>query len=168
MSTWPASLAPYVDPGSDRVRFRSTGAHPFVWIAVPLGLALVTGGIAGLVTAGHGGVVAASIAAVLLGGSWLVSSAYSAWGSVEVEQVPLGVRITHRLASWSRTIELPRNSVRSVAVYSPPPYIVVWPGSAGRQLEVYLQRRDRPIHVAAGLSLGDEILEALRILLTPP
>ena len=168
MTTWPASLAPYVDPGSDRIRFRSAGAHPFVWVAVPLGLALIAGGIAGLVSLSNAGVVAASIVAVLLGGSWLVSSAYSAWGSLEIEHTALGVRLTTRLASWSRSVELPRSSVRTVELYSPPPYNILWPGSAGRQLEVHLQRRDRPIHVAAGLSLGADILESLRTQLAPP
>jgi hypothetical protein len=38
----------------------------------------------------------------------------------------------------------------------------VWPGSAGRQLRLDLDRRDRPVLVGAGLQLPEEILECLR------
>jgi hypothetical protein len=164
---WPAELRSYADGA--RLRFASKGPHPFVWIAVPFALALGALGVAGIAGLGTTGLVSIVVgaAAVAFALSVLLSAAYSAWGVLMLERGSGEWVLSRHLGSWKSRSTFGSGRIRSADVWSPPPYVVVWPGSAGRHVPVHLSDRERPIEIAAGLRLDAATLQALCALFTP-
>lgn len=164
---WPAELRSYADGA--RLRFASRGPHPFVWVAVPFALVLGALGVAGIAGLGTAGLVSIIVGAatVAFALSVLLSAAYSAWGIVRLERRGGEWVVTRNLGSLRSVSVFASGSIRSADVWTPPPYVVVWPGSAGRQVRVHLSDRERPIEIAAGLRLDDGTLQTLSALLTP-
>jgi hypothetical protein len=164
---WPAELSSYAQ--GDRLRFATKGPHPFVWIAVPFALALGALGAAGIVGLGAPGLVSiiVGIAATAFAVGVLTSAAYGIWGVQEIERRGGDWIVTRRLGSLRSVSTLPAVHIRSAEVSSPPPFVVIWPGSAGRHVRVHVSGRERPIEVAAGLQLDNATLQALQLLFTP-
>jgi hypothetical protein len=164
---WPTELRSHAD--GDHLRFASKGPHPFVWIAVPFALVLGTLGVGGIAGLGAPGLVAiiAGVAAVAFAVAVLISAAYSTWGTLDLERRGGEWIVTRRLASLSTISTFASARIRSVELWSPPPFVVVWPGSAGQQVRVYTSAREQPISIAAGLRLDDAALRALQTLFTP-
>jgi hypothetical protein len=158
-SMWPVPLQPYAR--GDVLRFRSNGPHPFAWFAVPFGLALGLMGAIGIV--GEPGVLSFVVggATIAFGVAVLYSTAFGAWGELELSHVGTSWTVTTRLGRRERSSGFPQRDVRSVEIYTPPPYNIVWPGAAGRQLRIELDRRERPLFLGAGLQLPPEVLQCL-------
>jgi hypothetical protein len=155
-------------PGEPLV-LQTRGPHGFTWIAAPIALLLVALGVLGVAEVRQQGAVAlvTGLASLALGAAIAWSVAYSAWGSVEIARIGETWAVTRRLGAATRVETFPAAQVRSAEVYSPPPYVVVWPGGAGRHVRVELAGRARPVDLAAGLCLDDELLSKLRALFTP-
>ena len=163
---WPAELRRYAEGAC--LRFASRGPHPFVWIAVPFALALGALGVAGMAGLGTPGMVSIIVgaAAVAFALSVLLSAAYSAWAIVRLERRGGEWVVTRHLGSLRSVSTFASGRIRSADVWSPPPYVVLWPGSAGRYVRVYLSHRERPIELTAGLRLDGATLQALCALFT--
>ena len=165
---WPEPLRRFA--ADDELQFRSNGPHLYVWIAGPLALVLVLCGIAaisGIVDVTHGAVrVVTSFAALAFGTAVLTSCAYSIRGSMDLRRDGDTWLVVTRLGRWARKRRFLASDVRHVETYDPGPDIP-WPGSCGPQLRVHLRHTERPIAVAAGLSLDDDVLESLKQLLAP-
>lgn len=163
---WPAELRCYAEGAG--LRFAARGPHPFVWVAVPFALVLGALGVAGVAGLGTPGLVSIIVgaAAVAFALSVLLSAAYSAWAIVRLERRGGEWVVTRHLGSLRSVSTFSSSRVRSADVWSPPPYVVVWPGSAGRQVRVHISDRERPIEIAAGLRLDDGTLQTLSALFT--
>jgi hypothetical protein len=136
---------------------------------VPFALVLGALGIAGIAGVGDRGLAALIAAAVstAVAAAVLASAAYSIWGSMDVERRGTEWIVTRSLGRLRSVSTFATSRVRSVELYSPPPFVVFWPGGAGLHLRVHLSDRERPVEVAAGLRLDREILKALRVVFTP-
>lgn len=164
---WPAELSSYAE--GDRLRFVTNGPHPFVWIAAPFALVLgVLGvaGIAGLAAPGLASLIA-GVAATAFASAVLTSAAYSTWGVLELERRGVDWVVTRRLGSLRSVSTFAATHVRSAELLNPPPFVVLWPGSAGLHVRVHVSDRERPVEVAAGLRLDHATLQALQALFTP-
>lgn len=164
---WPAELRSHAD--GDGLRFTSKGPHPFVWIAVPFALVLGALGVAGIAGLGAPGLVSiiVAMAAIAFAIAVLLSVAYSTWGTLDLERRGGEWIVTRRLGSLRSVSTFASGRIRSAEVWNPPPFVVVWPGSAGRQVRVYMSGRGQPISIAAGLRLDNAALRALQTLFTP-
>jgi hypothetical protein len=167
-SRWPEALRRFAS--GDGLCFRSNGPHPYIWIAAPLAAVLLFCGIAavsGLVEVTHGVVrVVASIVALTLGAAIATSIAYSFRGRLVLGRDGDSWVFVSQLGRWARRRTFRVSDVRHVETYNPGPD-VIWPGSCGPQLRVYLRHQERPLALAAGLLLDAETLDALRQLLAP-
>jgi hypothetical protein len=168
-SRWPEALRRFAS--DEELCFRSNGPHPYVWVAAPFAAVLLLCGIAalsGLVEVTPAVVrFAASIAALTLGTAVAISIAYSFRGRLTLGRDGDSWVAVSRLGRWERKRTFRSSEVRHVETYSPGPD-VIWPGSCGPQLRLYLRHQERPIALAAGLLLDAEVLDALRQLLAPP
>lgn len=164
---WPAELSSYAK--GDRLCFATRGPHPFVWIAVPFAVVLGALGVAGIAGLGAPGLVSiiAGIAATAFAVAVLTSTAYSAWGVLELERRGGDWIVTRRLGPLRSVSTFPAARIRSAELASPPPFVVFWPGGAGRHVRVRVPDREQPLEIAAGLRLDDPTLQALRALFTP-
>ncbi len=167
-SRWPEALRRFAS--DNELCFRSNGPHPYVWVAAPFAALLLFCGLAamsGLVEVTPGVVrVAASFAALALGTAVALSIAYSFRGRLVLGRDGDSWVVVTRLGRWARKRSFKSSEVRHVETYNPGPD-VIWPGSCGTQLRVYLRHQERPIALAAGLLLDAEVLDALRQLLAP-
>lgn len=91
----------------------------------------------------------------------LTSSAYSCWGAVAIARAGDRLAVTCALGSLSRRLEFASSAIRSIEHYTPPPGIMMFPGSAGPQLRVYLQSRARPVAIGGGLCLDERELKSI-------
>jgi hypothetical protein len=164
---WPAALSSYVADG--RLRFPTKGPHPFVTVAVPFALVLGGMGVAGLAGVGDRGVVAfiAALAAMAFAIAVLMSVAYTSWGSMEIERRGPDWIVTRSLGRLRSASVFAAGGIRSAVIYSPPPFVIFWPGSAGLHVRVHVANRERPVEVGAGLRLDGATLQALQALFTP-
>ena len=164
-SGWPGPLQQY--EREEVVSLASNGPHPFAWFAVPFGVALCLMGIVGIL--GQPGALSLVVggASIALGGAALYSTAFGVWGTLELRHVQSSWTVTTRLGRRARSLSFQQQDVRSVELYSPPPYNVFWPGAAGRQLRIELDRRERPLFLGAGLQLSPEVLQCLHDMLAP-
>jgi hypothetical protein len=164
---WPAELRSHAN--GDYLRFASKGPHPFVWIAVPFAIVLGALGVAGIAGLGAPGLVSIIVgaAAVVFAISVLLSAGYAIWGTLVLERRDREWVVTRQLGSLKSVSTFTHSRIRSADVWSPPPYVVVWPGGAGRHVRVHVSDRERPIEVAAGLQLDGATLQALSELFTP-
>src|SRR5262249_49163387 len=139
---WPAELRSYAE--GTGLRFVSRGPHPFVWVAVPFALVLGTLGVAGIAGLGAPGLVSVivGVVAVAFAISVLLSAAYAAWGVLVLERRGGEWVATRHLGSLKSVSTFATGRIRSADVWSPPPYVVVWPGSAGRHVRVHLSHRE--------------------------
>jgi hypothetical protein len=158
---WPAELRSYAEGAG--LKFASRGAHPFVWVAVPFGLALGALGVAGIAGLGTSGLVSIIVgaAAVAFAVSVLLSAAYAAWGVLVLERRGGEWVVTRRLGPLRSVSTFGTGPIRSADVWSPPPYVVLWPGCAGRHVRVHVSDRERSIAITAGLRLDGATLQAL-------
>lgn len=134
----------------------SRGPHPYVFIAVPIALAVMAlGGYA--ISTMH---LVLGLACVA-GAAWvLMSSAYSTWGSLAVDEADDAFTITERLGPLKRIVStFARSQVRAIAPVSAGPAYLLFPGSAGKQLGVALD--DREIRIGGGLCLDAETMSKL-------
>jgi hypothetical protein len=163
---WPASLSSYAK--GDRLRFPTTGPHPFVWVALPFALVLGALGVAGIAGVGSRGLapMIAATGALAFAVAVLMSAAYSAWGVMELERRGAEWVVTRQLGPVRSASAFPAGRVRSAELSSPPPFVVLWPGGAGRHVRVYVVDRERPIEIGAGLRLEAPTLQALQALFT--
>lgn len=134
---------------------------------MPFGLALVLLGALGAIEEPGALSFAVGGASVVFGAAVLYSAAYGAWGKMELRHADNAWTITTRLGRRARDITFWQHDVRSVEIFTPSPAIMAWPGSAGRQLSIELDRQERPICLGAGLQLPQDVLECLRDLLDP-
>lgn len=164
---WPPGLSSYVH--GDHVRVTTSGPHPYVWVAVPIALVLGALGLAGIGNVGTGGLVSliTGLGAMVFAAAILTSTAYSIWGSLEITHRGAGWIVTRRLGPLKAASAFNVSSVRSAELYSPPPYVILWPGGAGLHVRLQLKDRDRPVEVGAGLRLDGEVLRGLRSLFAP-
>jgi hypothetical protein len=83
---WPPELSRYAK--GNGLTFPTTGPHPFVWIAVPLALALGALGVAGVRGLGAPALVSIVVgrAAIAFAVAVLKSAAYSTCGVLELER----------------------------------------------------------------------------------
>ena len=151
------------------LEFRSRRVHPYVVFAVPFGLCLQAlaylGFRAETVTAGS---IFVACCCIAFGAAVLMSCAFNIWGRVTIERTDDRFSITRTLWRWSRTNEFFISQVRSVERYTSPPYVIVWPGCAGKHLRVFIEHRERPLSIADGLNLDDQQLHAIEELLCRP
>ncbi len=164
---WPEVLRPHVY--EEQLQLRSCGPHPYTWCAVPFGLFMIAMGsaqIVGLtgVDRGFAASVAATIA-LMFGGAALYSSAYSAWGRVTLHRREQSWVITRRLWRWSREAVVPWSDIRWVEIKTEPSAIMLFPGFAGKQVNIQLSRQKRTVFVGGGFCLPLEILEAVNDML---
>jgi hypothetical protein len=151
-----------------RAEFWSRGPHPYVFFSLPFGVAmLAVAALAFSTAAREPWAVFVGVASAVLGIWVLASSAYSAWGRLEISRRDDRVVVTRSLGRWSRSFELWLGGVRHVERYTPPPAAMMWPGTAGPQVRVYLERKDRPLAIGGGLCLQEEDLRAIEKILCP-
>lgn len=164
---WPATLSSYAN--GDRLRFATRGPHPFVWVAVPFAPMLGALGVAGIAGVGTSGLVSAiaGIGATAFAVAVLVSAGYSTWGVMEIERRGSEWIVTRYLGRMSFVSAFAVGRVRSAELYSPPPFVVLWPGGAGLHVRVHLSDRERPVEVGAGLRLDGTALHSLQTLFAP-
>lgn len=147
-------------------RFQSRGPHAYIFIAVPFGLAVLALAVLGVVFGDRG--IPATLGVLILAawGAWmLASSAYSCWGTVEISRTGDRIIVTRALGALSRRIELASTAIRGIEHYTPPPGIMMFPGSAGPQLRVLVQDRALPLNVGGGLCLDEQELKSIEELL---
>lgn len=143
-------------------RFESRGPHAYVFIAVPFGLALLALATLGVVLGDRDVFAILGALAIAGWGTWmLTSSAYSCWGAVAIARAGDRLAVTCALGSLSRRLEFASSAIRSIEHYTPPPGIMMFPGSAGPQLRVYLQSRARPVAIGGGLCLDERELKSI-------
>ncbi len=143
-------------------RFESHGPHPYVFIAVPFGLALLALATLAVVFGKCDAFTILGAVAIAAWGAWvLTSSAYSCWGAVAIARNGDRLAVTRALGSLSRRVEFAGSAIRSIEHYTPPPGIMMFPGSAGPQLRVYLQYRARPVTIGGGLCLDEQDLRSI-------
>jgi hypothetical protein len=161
---WPATLSSYAK--GDRLQFATRGPHPFVWVAVPFALMLGALGVAGIAGVGTSGLVSAiaGIGATAFAVAVLISAAYSAWGVMELERRGPEWIVTRCLGRVRFVSAFAVGRVRSAELYSPPPFVVLWPGGAGLHVRVHMSDRERPIEVGSGLRLDGTTLHSLQTL----
>lgn len=149
-----------------RSRFTSRGPHPYVFFAAPFGLVL-------LACAGAGSWLGASDASTAFGvtvgtlfGTWVLAScAYSAWGVVELARDQDEIALTKRLGGLTRTSRFRANDVVHVEEYTPTPAAIIFPGGAGRHLQMTVRGRNRPVSIGEGLCLDTAELHSIRDLI---
>jgi hypothetical protein len=154
----------------EHLGFQTQGPHAFTWIAVPFALVLAVLGVIGIAEVRSQGVVAFVTGLVALGlaAATLLSVAYSAWGSMEITRSGDTWTVIRRVGKITGVETFRASLIRTAEVYSPPPYVVTWPGSAGRHVRVDVEGRSRPIELGAGLCLDEASLSNLRALFSPP
>jgi hypothetical protein len=133
-------------------------------------LSFLTAGVSAIATnASAPSNVAVALFALGLGAAVLTSAAYATVGRL---RVALGdddwCTVIWKLGPFRREARFPRGDVRSVERYTSPPFAIMWPSMAGRQLRVYVERRRQPIDLAGGFQLDDDALRALEQLLGGP
>ena len=147
-------------------RFQSRGPHAYIFVAVPFGVALVAAAALGVLLGNLDVFTLIGALAIAAWGVWvLLSSAYSCWGTVEVTRADNLLSLTRALGSLSRREQFASTAIRSVEYYTPPPGIMMFPGSAGPQLRVFLEHRARPLTIGAGLCLDEQELKSIEQLL---
>jgi hypothetical protein len=110
--------------------------------------------------------IAVALLALSLGAAVLMSAAY-----VAVGQLNVGVTdddwciVIWKLGPLRREARFPRSDVRSIERYTSPPFAIMWPSMAGRQLRVSVEHRRQPIDLAGGFQLDDDGLRSLEQLL---
>jgi hypothetical protein len=153
----------------EHFRFATRGPHAFTWIAVPFAVALAALGVLGIAEVRSQGAVAliTSLGSLGLAAAISVSAAYTAWGSMEIVRSGEEWIVTWRLGRATRVTTFRASLVRTAEIYSPPPYVALWPGGAGRQVRVEVAGRGRPIELGAGLCLDEASLSSLRAQFSP-
>jgi hypothetical protein len=164
---WPATLSSYAK--GNRLQFVTRGPHPFVWVAVPFALMLGALGVAGIAGVGTSGLVSAiaGIGATAFAVAVLMSAAYSTWGVMELERRGSEWIVTRCLGRVRSVSAFAADRIRSAELYSPPPFVALWPGGAGLHVRVHMLDRERPIELGAGLRLDGPTLHSLQTLFTP-
>jgi hypothetical protein len=140
-----------------------------VWVAIPIALVLGALGLGGIASVGTGGLVSliTGLGAVAFAVAILTSTAYSFWGRIEILRRGAGWVVTRRLGPMRAAAAFNVADVRSAESFSPPPYVILWPGGAGLHVRLQLADHERPIEVGAGLHLDGETLSNLRALFAP-
>jgi hypothetical protein len=149
------------------VELRARKRHPYVYVAAAFGLLLLTAAVSAVATnATAGSNIAVALFALGLGSAVLASAAYAAVGTLYVVVSDDDwCTVTWKLGPFRRNARFPRHDVRSIESYTSPPFAVIWPSMAGRQLRVHIDRRRQPLDLAGGFQLDDNTLRSLEQLL---
>lgn len=70
--------------------------------------------------------------------------------------------VTRSLGRWRSETRFPLSDVRAAQLYKPPPGALMFPSTTGEQIRIEFHRSPRSIHVASGLNVDREELEAIR------
>jgi len=152
------------EPSSWSVTIRSHGFVSDVLIAAPMGLLLLTLGISALVEHDSAFTVALAILVLMFGSLTLASCAYSLWGECFVSVESGKWSVTQSLWRWRRTASFFSSSVRSASLYKPT-RASAFPGSSGWQIQVSLNRSERPFVIGEGMHAPEEELEPIRAMI---
>lgn len=157
---------PQSGPAATRsILVESSGICMEFLIATPLGLLIASGAIGAIALHTSVAAVIVACAALAFGTAVLVSCAYSVSGTCSIALEDRIWVVTHVLWRWRWTWRFAASRIRSVFLYKPPPVFIMWPGSSGLHVRVFLDSEDRSVPIASGLHAGRETLDRIQAML---